>query len=103
MLVCASPGPQAGFHPARRAPGWDLRDPDQRARRAPERRGLGALVQAAEPGGTCLPLSQGDRLAGAADPPPVERPSPCPHPAMPVGLLCGVAPPPGVEVPVIRG
>ena len=87
----------------RRAAGWDLCDPDQRADRAVDGRRRGAVVQAAGVGGAGVPVSQGDRPAGAADPPPHGRPGAGAHPAVPAGLLRGVAPAPGVGAAAVRG
>ena len=89
--------------PERRAAGWDLCDPDQRAGRAADGRRRGAVVQAAGLGGAGVPVSQGDRPAGAADPPPHGRPGAGAHPAVPAGVLRGVAPAAGVGTAAVRG
>ena len=87
----------------RRASGWNLCDPDQRADRAVDGRRRGAVVQAAGLGGASVPMSQRDRSLGAADSPPHGRPSTSPHLAVPAGVLRGVAPAAGVGAAAVRG
>src|SRR4051794_4469090 len=48
-------------------------------------------------------MPQGDRPAGAADPPPHGRPGAGAHPAVRAGVLRGVAPASSLGAPVVRG
>ena len=96
-------GPQGRRDQKRRASGWDLCDPDQRAGRAADGGRRGAVVQATGLGGAGVPVSEGDRSVGAADSPPHGRPGAGAHPAVPAGLLRGVAPAPGVGAAPVRG
>lgn len=57
------------------ASGWDLCYPDQRAGRTADGCQQRAVLQESCPGGTVVPVSQGDRSLGPPDSPPHGRPS----------------------------